>query len=112
MVQLLLPQAASEPWGCNLLPRPLQGGISSFFTPQLLLILQCGVSLTKKADLHHMELRNGWKLWGWRGFQQELAPGVLRDFLPVIEPLQEMIGCKGTHPHGGSTWLPPEAREP
>lgn len=67
----------------------------------------------KKADLHHMELKHGWKLWGWRGFHQDLASGVLKDFfLPMIEPLQEMIACKGTHPHGGNAWLPPEAGEP
>lgn len=29
----------------------------------------------------------------------------------MIEPLQEIIGYKGTHPHGGNAWLPPEARE-
>lgn len=63
----------------------------------------------EKAELQHIKWISEWKLWGCPWLQQDLAPGLLQNCCPWLNPvgLQETIYYRGAHPHGVNAWLPP-----
>lgn len=88
--------------------------LASFFIPSATSNLAMWCRPNEKADLHHIKWRREWKLWGCQRLQWGLAPGILLNSCPWLNPLglQEIIDYRGAHPHGVNAWLPPESCQP